>query len=398
MRARSASVSELFPRSPTFEQPPRKRILVVEDDCVSNLFVQSLLRAFGVEREDVDHAVNADEALAFAADRKGQYCFILMDLCLKDSVSGFEIMNSIRVFDAETPMVVVSAMTDTVSLTKAMQAGARGFLPKPVTASGIQELLLTFAFPVQTVPKPIFDPCVFRETSPRYVDKTDPLEVLCAMNDIPATSAFVKSALYNLHNALTLAAKRGFSEICSNLLKLMAERENLGAPLHAAIVEGHAHIVQLLLSTGVPVNWACKETQNTALHVCCRQSNVSLCNILIQCKANVNAMSLNGYTPLHVAAWSGSLECVKLLIARGGDVHVMVRLLFDFFLLLTVCKKKSKNGFGVIDVTTDLEIVAFLLSRGCKMRSVPDRPKGRQRVPRERSVTCTPRQKLMKRN
>jgi ankyrin repeat protein len=36
---------------------------------------------------------------------------------------------------------------------------------------------------------------------------------------------------------------------------------------------------------------------------------------------NVNEKDEDGYTPLHIASWSGHLSCMRELIKRGADVN-----------------------------------------------------------------------------
>ena len=50
------------------------------------------------------------------------------------------------------------------------------------------------------------------------------------------------------------------------------------------------------------------------------ENNVDMCELLLDHSADIEAVDLQGFTPLHVAVFSGAAQCTKLLIDRGANV------------------------------------------------------------------------------
>jgi hypothetical protein len=90
-------------------------------------------------------------------------------------------------------------------------------------------------------------------------------------------------------------------------------------PLHAAAENGHAEMIQLLLSKGADVN-ARTASGYTPLHLAAKNGHGLCARILLDAGANVNAQSDNGETPLYLAAGNGHGEMVQLLVARGATM------------------------------------------------------------------------------
>ncbi|XP_023167866.2 ankyrin-3 isoform X2 [Drosophila hydei] len=90
-------------------------------------------------------------------------------------------------------------------------------------------------------------------------------------------------------NALHLAAKDGFVDICNELLK-----------------------------RGIMVDSATKKG-NTALHIASLAGQQQVIKQLIQYNANVNVQSLNGFTPLYMAAQENHDSCCRLLLSKGAS-------------------------------------------------------------------------------
>lgn len=93
-------------------------------------------------------------------------------------------------------------------------------------------------------------------------------------------------------------------------------------PLYTAINHGHPVAAALLINYGANPNVATEKTGNTPLHAACFRSNEFGCGSvasLIAYGAKVNAQSVNGYSPLHVAALTENMECCDLLIESGAS-------------------------------------------------------------------------------
>lgn len=100
----------------------------------------------------------------------------------------------------------------------------------------------------------------------------------------PATHVEVRTA--EDESPLMLAALRGYSAICQQLIKRDADVNKPGwTPLHYAATGGHEDIIQLLLDND----------------------------------AYIDAASPNGSTPLMMAAMYGTSAAVQLLLEAGAD-------------------------------------------------------------------------------
>lgn len=88
--------------------------------------------------------------------------------------------------------------------------------------------------------------------------------------------------------------------------------------IHLASYEGHAEIVEFLLSKNLSVNSTdCKG--RSALTHCCRKGNIQTLEILISHGANVNITDELGDTPLIIASRRGKEDFKKLLLLAGAQ-------------------------------------------------------------------------------
>lgn len=63
----------------------------------------------------------------------------------------------------------------------------------------------------------------------------------------------------------------------------------------------------------------------TALHFACRKGHLGVTEHLLRNGAKVNAVTMNGGSPIMRAIESGIPDVVQLLIARGADLRVETR-------------------------------------------------------------------------
>lgn len=101
-----------------------QRILVVEDDLEARLLIARILEASGFSTAT---APNAEEAVATV--RGGSFSLVLLDVMMPD-IDGFECCRRIRAFSS-VPVVMVSALTDTRSIVRGLEAGADDYVCKP---------------------------------------------------------------------------------------------------------------------------------------------------------------------------------------------------------------------------------------------------------------------------
>jgi len=104
------------------------RILVVEDQDSIRRMIEALVQARGYDVSAVESGSKALEiALADPPD------LILLDLMLPGQFDGFEVCRRIRseATTSKIPVVIISALDDDDSRTRALQAGASAYYTKP---------------------------------------------------------------------------------------------------------------------------------------------------------------------------------------------------------------------------------------------------------------------------
>ena len=101
------------------------RILLIEDDLKIQAFVKESLEA---EMFAVD-AVSEGESGSYLA-RTNEYDVIILDLMLPDK-DGHEVCEEIRNEGKTTPIIILSAITDSTQKTNLLNSGADDYLSKP---------------------------------------------------------------------------------------------------------------------------------------------------------------------------------------------------------------------------------------------------------------------------
>ncbi len=110
----------------------------------------------------------------------------------------------------------------------------------------------------------------------------------------------------------------------------VSEREcsenELGQSFHLAIWKGESDVVRFFLRKWpLLVDWLDPTNGNGVLHLAARSGNVTMLELLLDAGADPNQCSQKGYNAMHVAAWSGFLPCVQVLEERGCDIYHKVR-------------------------------------------------------------------------
>jgi len=112
-----------------------KRFLFVDDD----LEVARLLGRV-VKLEGADAQVCSDAAAAYEAACASAFDLILLDLRLGD-VSGHDILQELRARRVTCPIIVFSAVAEKSEVERCLQAGADGYITKPIGASELVKRL-----------------------------------------------------------------------------------------------------------------------------------------------------------------------------------------------------------------------------------------------------------------
>ena len=115
-------------------------ILVVDDD---ENFLMLVKRVFEVHKEASVYDV-ADGMTAIAFIQEQKYDGIFLDLQMP-GVDGFQVAHAVRAsaLNKQTPIVVITALTDAESLRRAREAGATFILTKPVDQNRLKKLFDT---------------------------------------------------------------------------------------------------------------------------------------------------------------------------------------------------------------------------------------------------------------
>ena len=113
-----------------------KTILIVEDDPTSQEFIREVLRP--TDAKLLIKGTGKAGLMAFADNQRID--LVLMDIRLPD-VSGTEVIRKIREKNAHIPIVVQTAYAMGEDKQKYLQAGANGYIAKPIEVNGLFAVL-----------------------------------------------------------------------------------------------------------------------------------------------------------------------------------------------------------------------------------------------------------------
>nr|XP_014098225.2 ankyrin-3 [Bactrocera oleae] len=120
--------------------------------------------------------------------------------------------------------------------------------------------------------------------------------------------------------------------------------------LHLAAKDGYIDIVSELLRRSIKVNNATKKG-NTALHIASLAGQKDVIKLLIQYNANVNVQSLNGFTPLYMAAQENHDACVRFLLSKGANPSLATE---DGFTPLAVAMQQGHDKVVAVLLECDV--------------------------------------------
>ncbi|NXM67810.1 ASB10 protein, partial [Serilophus lunatus] len=163
---------------------------------------------------------------------------------------------------------------------------------------------------------------------------------------------FTKSAAINLiietrgDELRWTSRKRG-------LWSLSYEQE-LTTPLHITASRGYTECLRLLLLRGAAVDFA--PGGKTALHEACAAASTDCVRLLLSSGADPEAVSEDGYRPLHLCKSPDSLECVRQLLQHNASANSRTEIEDD-----TALHVAARHGLA--------EHVRLLLSHGAELEA-----------------------------
>jgi uncharacterized protein len=138
--------------------------------------------------------------------------------------------------------------------------------------------------------------------------------LLAAKADPNTVNKYMQSPLSN-------AIAAGNAEIAEALLKAKAKSELPGlalTPMMFAAFAGHGDLIRLLVRYGADVNYAMKESGQSALTSAITAGKPEMVKLLIELKANVNQKTPDGDTPLKMARNGDQEDVAAMLVAAGA--------------------------------------------------------------------------------
>lgn len=123
---------------------------------------------------------------------------------------------------------------------------------------------------------------------------------------------------------LHMACANALVSIAALVLDYGADMEatyssDLFRPLHVCVMSNTVSILPLLLGRDANIE-SVTANDNTSLHLACRMKRPHLVEILLRAGANIEARNLIGHTPLQYAAELLSEECIHVLSENGANV------------------------------------------------------------------------------
>lgn len=156
------------------------------------------------------------------------------------------------------------------------------------------------------------------------------------------------------YTALHYAAQNGKVEILTFLqekkIDLNAVTAQGFSPLHLAVVYGKVKTVEFLLKNECNPELKSTLRGRTALHGAAMTGGWDEALMLLENKAEVNALDNDGVTALHLASFRGHLRMVQLLIEKGARLDIR--------------DKKGRTAFWYANDGERLKIMDYLKTQG----------------------------------
>lgn len=110
-----------------------KKILIVEDELITQRYIKITLKKMGVE--NFESAMSAIEAIQLL--KESSFNMILMDINIKGQIDGITLAKSI-LQDINIPIIFISAYNDDATIDEILEFSSDGFISKPFTSKDLE--------------------------------------------------------------------------------------------------------------------------------------------------------------------------------------------------------------------------------------------------------------------
>jgi len=118
------------------KEKPKTKILAVDDEEAVVLLLHEF---FSRRNYEVIKAYSGKEAIELVKKEKPQV--VLLDIRMED-MSGLDVLKAIREIDKDVRILMLSALDDMDTISKARQLGADDYIPKPMSMQYLEDVVL----------------------------------------------------------------------------------------------------------------------------------------------------------------------------------------------------------------------------------------------------------------
>ena len=213
----------------------RLRILIADDNPTNREVLSRILERGG---HTVVSAIDGDQALDVV--EQGQFDIVLLDRNMP-GLSGLETLQAIRLMTRgreRIPVVMLSADVTPEAKSECLQAGADGFLPKPIEALRLLEELrnLTSERKAKESPRPALASALVNASAETRAAEIVSVETLAHLEELGSTpdflerlvGVFVADSLSLLAKMESAVAARNFGEFRAHLHAMKGSAASIG--------------------------------------------------------------------------------------------------------------------------------------------------------------------------
>ncbi len=185
-------------------QPPKHRILLVDDDRGLRHVLSALLQDAG---HRVESAGDGPEALEMLG-RDSSFDLVLLDIGLP-SMSGLDVLARVRELQSPPLVIVMTADDTSATLLEAVRRQAYRYLRKPFPPSAIVEVVSEAAAPTAALSIEVIS------ARPEWLELVAP----CTLEMADRIQSFVMHLEANLSEAVREAVAQAFRELLTNAIE-----------------------------------------------------------------------------------------------------------------------------------------------------------------------------------